>query len=131
MEKKVIILTGASSGIGFQTAEKLAKQGHIVYVAARSLEKMEPLKAFGVRPLKLDVTSEASIDEAVGVVVKEEGRVDVLINNAGYGSYGAVEDVSIKEARKQFDVNLFGVALLTKNRHEKQPEVCASNIAAT
>ncbi|WP_449032023.1 oxidoreductase [Prevotella histicola] len=114
MEKKVIILTGASSGIGFQTAEMLAKQGHIVYGAARRVEKMEPLKAFGVKLLQLDVTSEESIEQAVDTVVKAEGRIDVLVNNAGYGSYGAVEDVSIDEARKQFDVNLFGVAMLTK-----------------
>lgn len=114
MEKKVIILTGASSGIGFQTAEKLAQQGHIVYGAARRVEKMEPLKAFGVKLLQMDVTSEESIDQAVDAVIKAEGRIDVLVNNAGYGSYGAIEDVSIDEARKQFDVNLFGVAMLTK-----------------
>lgn len=114
MEKKVIILTGASSGIGFQTAEMLAKQGHIVYGAARRVEKMEPLKDFGVKPLQLDVTSEDSINEAVESVINAEGRIDVLVNNAGYGSYGAVEDVDMVEARKQFDVNLFGVAMLTK-----------------
>ena len=114
MEQKVIILTGASSGIGFQTAEMLAKQGHIVYGAARRVDMMEPLKAFGVKPLALDVTSEESISQAVDTVIKSEGRIDVLVNNAGYGSYGAVEDVSIEEARKQFDVNLFGVAMLVK-----------------
>ena len=114
MEKKVIILTGASSGIGFQTAEKLARQGHVVYGAARRVEKMEPLKAFGIRPLQMDVTSEESIGAAVDAVIRAEGRVDVLVNNAGYGSYGAVEDVSMDEAHRQFDVNLFGVAMLTK-----------------
>lgn len=114
MEKKVIILTGASSGIGYQTAEKLAKQGHVVYGAARRVEKMEPLKVFGVKPLQMDVTSQESIDQAVDAVIKAEGRIDVLINNAGYGSYGAIEDVDMDEARKQFDVNLFGVAMLTK-----------------
>lgn len=114
MEKKVIILTGASSGIGFQTAEMLAKQGHIVYGAARRVEKMEPLKAFGIKPLEMDVTSEESINKAIESIVDAEGRIDVLVNNAGYGSYGAIEDVSIEEARKQFDVNLFGLAMLTK-----------------
>ena len=114
MNKKVILLTGASSGIGYETAEFLAKQGHIVYGAARRIEQMEPLKAFGVKPIRLDVTSQESIDEAVAAIVKAEGRIDVLVNNAGYGSYGAVEDVSIEEARKQFDVNIFGVAMLTK-----------------
>lgn len=114
MEKKVIILTGASSGIGFQTAEMLAKQGHIVYGAARRVEKMEPLKAFGIKPLEMDVTSEESINKAIESIVDAEGRIDVLVNNAGYGSYGTIEDVSIEEARKQFDVNLFGLAMLTK-----------------
>lgn len=114
MEKKVILLTGASSGIGYQTAEYLVKQGHVVYGAARRIEKMESLKEFGVKPIYLDVTSEESVSKAVEAIIKEEGRIDVLVNNAGYGSYGAVEDVSIEEARKQFDVNIFGVAMLTK-----------------
>ena len=114
MEKKVILLTGASSGIGYQTAEMLAKQGHVVYGAARRVEKMEPLTACGVKPLKMDVTDEQSVGEAVESIIRAEGRIDVLVNNAGYGSYGAVEDVDIAEARKQFDVNLFGVAMLTR-----------------
>lgn len=63
MDKKVILLTGASSGIGFQTAEYLAKQGHTVYGAARRVEKMEPLKAFGVKPIRLDVTRRNSVFE--------------------------------------------------------------------
>ena len=114
MEKKVILLTGASSGIGYQTAEMLAKQGHVVYGAARRVEKMEPLTTCGVKPLKMDVTDEQSVSEAVESIIHAEGRIDVLVNNAGYGSYGAVEDVDIAEARKQFDVNLFGVAMLTR-----------------
>lgn len=114
MEKKVILLTGASSGIGFQTAELLAKQGHTVYGAARRVEKMEPLKEFGVKPIRMDVTDEQSVSEAVEAIIKAEGRIDVLVNNAGYGSYGAVENVSMEEARKQFDVNIFGVAMLIK-----------------
>ena len=114
MKQKVIILTGASSGIGYQTAKKLAKEGHIVYGAARRIEKMEALKAFGVKPLWVDVTSEESINKAIETIITTEGKIDVLVNNAGYGSYGAVEDVDIEEARKQFDVNLFGVAMLTK-----------------
>lgn len=112
--KKVILLTGASSGIGYQTAESLAKEGHIVYGAARSVEKMENLKKFGVKPIYLDVTDEKSIEDAVNTIIKNESRIDVLINNAGYGSYGAVEDVEISEAKAQFEVNLFGVARLVQ-----------------
>ncbi len=114
MERKVIIITGASSGIGFSTAEYLAKQGHMVYGAARRVEKMEPLRKSGVTPLKMDVTDEVSVREAIAEVIKQEGRIDVLVNNAGYGSYGAIEDVSLEEARQQFEVNVFGLAAITK-----------------
>ena len=114
MESKVILLTGASSGIGFQTAEHLAKQGHKVYGAARRVEQIEALKPLGVVPLKLDLTEKASIAEAVAHVIAREKRIDVLINNAGYGLLGAVEDVELSEARKQFEVNVFGLAAITK-----------------
>lgn len=110
----VILITGASSGIGYQTAAQLAKQGHTVYGAARRVEKIAALGNAGVKPLKLDVTSDASVQTAVSQIISEQGRIDVLINNAGYGSYGAVEDVSITEAQKQLDVNLLGVARLTQ-----------------
>ena len=112
--KKVILLTGASSGIGYQTAESLAKEGHIVYGAARRIEKMEDLKQFGVKSIYLDVTDENSIKNAVDTIIGNGGRIDVLINNAGYGSFGAVEDVEINEARRQFEVNLFGLARLVQ-----------------
>ena len=112
--KKVILLTGASSGIGYQTAESLAKEGHVVYGAARRTEKMETLKQFGVKPMYLNVTDEESIKSAIDTIIENEGRIDVLINNAGYGSYGAVEDVDISEAKMQFEVNLFGLARLVQ-----------------
>ena len=112
--KKVILLTGASSGIGYQTAESLAKEEHVVYGAARRTEKMETLKQFGVKPIYLDVTDEENIKSAIDTIIRNEGRIDVLINNAGYGSFGAVEDVEINEARRQFEVNLFGLARLVQ-----------------
>ena len=112
--KKVILLTGASSGIGYQTTENLAKEGHVVYGAARRIEKMETLKQFGVKPIYLDVTDEESIKSAIDTIIRNEGRIDVLINNVGYGSFGAVEDVEINEARRQFEVNLFGLARLVQ-----------------
>ena len=112
--KKIILLTGASSGIGYQTAESLAKEGNVVYGAARRIEKMETLKQFGVKPIYLDVTDEESIKSSIDTIIGNEGRIDVLINNAGYGSFGAVEDVEINEARRQFEVNLFGLARLVQ-----------------
>lgn len=114
MNKKVILLTGASSGIGFDTARMLARQGHIVYGAARRVERMEELKTDGVIPLALDVTDALSCHQAVEQIMTEQSRIDVLINNAGYGSYGAIEDVSLEEAKRQFEVNVFGLARLTK-----------------
>ena len=85
MKQKVILITGASSGIGYDTAERLAKAGHKVYGAARRVERMEPLKAFGVVPLSMDVTDETSMSAGVEAVVAAEERIDVLVNNAGYG----------------------------------------------
>ncbi|MBO4282698.1 MAG: oxidoreductase [Bacteroidales bacterium] len=114
MKPKIILITGASSGIGYQTAVELAQQGHRVYGAARRVEKMEGLKAYGVTPLKMDITDEQSISEALDALVSKEGRIDVLINNAGYGSFGAMEDVPIVEARRQFEVNVFGLVRLTQ-----------------
>lgn len=115
MEKaKVILITGASSGIGFDAAQTLAKQGHKVYAAARRLELMEPLKAFGVQTLRMDVTNEASMQQGVETVIQAEGRIDMLVNNAGYGFFGAIETVPLEEARRQLEVNVFGLARLTQ-----------------
>ena len=111
---QVILLTGASSGIGYDTAKDLAAAGHTVYGAARRVEKLEELRPFGIIPLQLDITDEDSIKKAVETIITEQGRVDVLVNNAGYGSFGAIEDVTLDEARNQFEVNLFGLARLTQ-----------------
>lgn len=114
MKQKVILLTGASSGIGYDTATRLAKQGHKVYGAARRIDKMQPLKELGVTPIKMDVTDDASMIAGVNAVMEAEGRIDVLVNNAGYGYFGAIENVSMEEARKQLEVNVFGLARLTQ-----------------
>lgn len=111
---KVILVTGASSGIGFDTAQTLARQGHRVYAAARRLELMEPLRADGVTTLRLDVTDEQSSADAVQAVLDAEGRIDVLVNNAGFGYFGAVENVTEAEARRQLEVNVFGLARLCR-----------------
>src|SRR5580658_9612084 len=110
--KKVALITGASSGIGKETAKLLVQQGYIVYGAARRIEKMLDLEQEGVKLLTMDVTDEASMTEGVNQILQTEGRIDVLLNNAGYGSYGALEDVPLSEARYQFEVNVFGLARL-------------------
>ena len=112
--KKVILITGASSGIGKDTAISLIKHGHVVYGAARRLEMMKDIVQAGGRAIKMDILKERNIDDVVNQIIKEQSRVDVLINNAGYGLWGAVETISIDEAKRQFDVNIFGLAYLTK-----------------
>ena len=114
MPQPVAFVTGASTGIGFETAKKLAAHGFTVYAGARRVEKMEPLKAHGVTVLALDVTDEESMSAAVGEVLAAHGRIDVLVNNAGYGSYGSLEEVDLAEGRRQFDVNIFGLARMTQ-----------------
>jgi NAD(P)-dependent dehydrogenase (short-subunit alcohol dehydrogenase family) len=109
---KVILLTGASSGIGYDAAIMLAQQGHKVYAAARRVEKMEPLREKGIIPIYMDVTDETSMDEGVRAVMDAEGRIDVLVNNAGYGYFGAIENVPMEDARRQVEVNVFGLANL-------------------
>lgn len=109
----VVLVTGASSGMGYQAAAILARRGWKVYAGARRLEKMEPLRKYGVTPLALDVTSDASAQGAVAQVIQAEGHIDALVNNAGYGALGPVECVSLDEARRQLEVNLLGVARMT------------------
>lgn len=111
---KVALVTGASSGIGKATVEQLLKDGYTVYAAARRVDKLKELEIKGSRTLELDVTQDASMQMAVTQMVREAGRIDVLINNAGYGSYGALEDVPLEEAKRQFEVNVFGLARLTQ-----------------
>ena len=89
-------------------------EDYIVYAGARRVDRMRPLASAGARLLSLDVTDDASLTTAVETILRETGRIDVLVNNAGYGSYGALEDVPLDEARRQFDVNIFGLARLTQ-----------------
>jgi NAD(P)-dependent dehydrogenase (short-subunit alcohol dehydrogenase family) len=111
---KVVLVTGASSGIGEAIARRLMADGWRVYAGARRVDRMTPLRDAGAKLLALDVTDEASMTAAIAAIEKESGRLDALINNAGYGSYGALEDVPLEEGRRQFEVNVFGLARLTQ-----------------
>lgn len=122
---KVILITGASSGMGKLSAQDLIKAGHTVYAVARSVDKMQDLQAMGGHIMKMDVTHEADIEAVVKKIIEEQGRIDVLWNNAGYGLYGPVEEIPMEKAQHQMEVNLFGVARLTqkvlpymRERHE-------------
>lgn len=110
--KKVVLITGASSGMGKATAMLLAEQGYQVYGAARKIERATALAAAGVKCINLDITNEASLRAAMQKIQQAEGRIDILINNAGFGLYGAVEDVDMDDARYQLEVNLLGMARL-------------------
>lgn len=111
---QVCLITGASSGIGLATAIELVRAGHTVFGAARRINEMEPLRAAGGNPLRMDVTHEGERRNAVQTVLDEYGRIDVLINNAGVAVPGPIEDVPVETARAAFEVNLFGPSELIR-----------------
>jgi NAD(P)-dependent dehydrogenase (short-subunit alcohol dehydrogenase family) len=132
--KKVVLITGASAGMGKETARLLLQQGYIVYGAARRIEKMTDLQPQGLKVLAMDVADEQSMRSGVDTIIRTEGRIDVLVNNAGFGSYGALEDVPMEEARYQLQVNLFGPARLIQlvlpyMRHQRSGKII--NISST
>lgn len=109
---KTVLVTGASSGIGKATAVYLAQNGYKVYGAARRTERLQELKKNGIIPISLDVTQEESLLACVDQILKESGRIDILINNAGSGYYGALEDMPMADAKYQLEVNVFAAARL-------------------
>jgi short-subunit dehydrogenase len=111
---KVVLITGASSGMGKATAKLLVQNGYIVYAAARRIEQMSDLELIGARILKMDITDDPSIKAGINTIIKNEGQIDILINNAGFGLLGAIEDVPIADAKYQMEVNVFGLCRLTQ-----------------
>ncbi len=114
MTNKTVLITGASSGIGKETAKQLIAHGYTVYTAARRVAKMDDLKELGCVPLRMDITKEADVTAVVNRINEAQGGVDILINNAGFGTQGSIEETTLEDARYQFDVNLFGLARLTQ-----------------
>ena len=110
----MILVTGCSSGIGRATAVALAARGHRVFASARNRNDLAELERGDLTALALDVTDPGTIAAAVENVLSRSGRIDVLVNNAGYGQYGSVEEVTLEEWRAQFDVNLFGTLAVTQ-----------------
>ena len=108
-QRQVVLITGSSTGIGRATAAEAASRGHQVFASARREKDLEGLTRPGsIDALALDVTDAASIERAVAEVLRRAGRLDVLVNNAGYGQYGSVEDVKLPDWRRQYEVNVFG-----------------------
>ena len=112
---KVILITGTALGIGKSTAEYLIDKGHIVYGGDILVQENLYLNEIGGVALEMDVTNQEHIDKAVQQILNEHGRIDVLVNNAGLGVYGAIEEVTMEDAYYQYDVNLFGLARVTKS----------------
>jgi NAD(P)-dependent dehydrogenase (short-subunit alcohol dehydrogenase family) len=115
-QKKIAVVTGSSSGIGFETSLLLARNGFYTYATIRSLDKSSKLvdisneedNNLSLDVLQLDVTDDKSVKDAINIIADKQGRIDLVVNNAGYGSTGAVEDFSIDEIKAQFETNFFG-----------------------
>ncbi len=107
---KVCLVTGASSGIGHAAALELLQAGYTVYGAARRVERMEDLRAAGGHILALDIGDEADVERVTRMVLTEQGHIDVLVNSAGIGVHGSIEEIPLEKARTLFEVNLFGLA---------------------
>ena len=119
-EKKVAIVTGSSSGIGFQTALMLARNGYSTYASMRNIDKSKTITEIAkkerlpLQVIQLDVNDDVTVKNAINKIVKDGKRIDVLVNNAGYGLFGALEELSIEEIKAQFETNFFGVIRVTQ-----------------
>jgi NAD(P)-dependent dehydrogenase (short-subunit alcohol dehydrogenase family) len=119
-QEKVAVITGSSSGIGFETSLLLARKGFYTYATMRNLNKSQKIKDIAEKEnlplnvLQLDVTNDKSVKDTINQIQDEKARIDVLVNNAGYDVMGAVEDLSIDEFKSQFETNFFGVIRVTK-----------------
>ena len=113
--EKVAIVTGSSSGIGYETSLSLAREGYFTYATMRDLKKADMIKKIAqdenlpLKVIELDVDNENSTENAVRTIIDEKQRIDVLVNNAGWGIWGTVEDVSLEEFREQFETNFFSI----------------------
>ena len=119
-DQKVAVVTGSSSGIGCETALTLARNGFLTYATMRNLSKSDNIKSvtnkekLPIRTNQLDVTDDVSVNNAIRTIVSETGRIDVLVNNAGYGLVRAFEDLSIQEIKDLYETNVFGVVRVTQ-----------------
>ncbi|MGI8831825.1 MAG: SDR family oxidoreductase [Nitrososphaeraceae archaeon] len=117
---KVAVVTGTSSGIGYETSLLLARNQFTTYATMRNMSKSEGLREIAAKekiPLnvtQLDVNNDSSVDNAIDNIVRENGRIDVLVNNAGYDFFGSLEESSLEEIKQQFETNVFGVIRATK-----------------
>ena len=111
--QKTVLITGCSSGIGAAMALAFSRNGHRVYATARRLESLAPLQGAGIQTLALDVNDDSSIDAALDTVRREAGRIDRLVNNAGFSQVGAVVDLTREDLRRQYETNIIAPAIVT------------------
>ncbi|HMK32295.1 MAG TPA: SDR family NAD(P)-dependent oxidoreductase, partial [Nitrosopumilaceae archaeon] len=118
--EKIAIVTGSSSGIGFETALALAREGYFTYATMRDTKKENNIKETAKKEnlklevLAMDVDKEDSVRNTINRIVKEKGRINILVNNAGYGLFGCLEDITMEDLKAQFETNFFGVVRVSQ-----------------
>ena len=135
--EKVAVVTGSSSGIGFETSLALARDGYFTYATMRDLKKVDDIhkianeESLPLKVIELDVDNEESAENAIKLIIQERGRIDVLVNNAGWGIWGTAEDVSVEEFKAQFETNFFSVVRMIQKVAPIMREQGSGNIAVS
>ena len=119
--QKVAVITGSSTGIGFETSLMLARNGYFTYATMRNTQKSKEIERIAqqenlpIRIVEMDVNNDNSVKTTIEKIIRERNRIDVLVNNAGYGLFGALEDLPMEEIKRQYETNVFGVIRVSQN----------------
>jgi NAD(P)-dependent dehydrogenase (short-subunit alcohol dehydrogenase family) len=119
--QKVAVVTGSSTGIGFETSLMLARNGYFTYATMRDIQKSKEIERIAqqenlpIRIDEMDVDNDNSVKTTIEKIISERNRIDILINNAGYGLFGALEDLPMEEVKRQYETNVFGAIRVSQN----------------